>query len=453
MDRARLLIIDDDEAHAEAMKESLDRAGYDCLTVTGGREGIAALTADSSEGFHLVITDLVMKEMDGLEVLRKAKEHSPSLDVILVTGHGSIESAVQAMQEGAADYLTKPLNVDELRARVDKALHRQALERENVLLRRQLDKRFGFEQIIGNSPQILSVLDTLTQISDTTARVLISGESGTGKELVAKTIHNNSSRKKKPFVALNCAALSEGILESELFGHERGAFTGAEARRIGRFEHADGGTLFLDEVGDMPLATQIKLLRVIEEGEIVRVGSNTPIKVDVRLLAATNRSLEEGIKEKTFREDLYYRLKVVTIRLPPLRERLGDVPLLVDAFIRDFSEAHGKRITSLSGKARALLTRYSWPGNVRELKNAIENMVVTARQESLDVGDIPGYITEAEPSPRRLTGLAGHTMEEVERGLIRETLEVMKGNREETARALGMGERTLYRKLKKYALR
>ena len=453
MARHRVLIIDDDEAHAEAMRESLDRAGYDCLAASGGDEGIAALTAEPTNNFDLVITDLVMKDVDGLAVLRKAKEHSPDLEVILVTGHGSIESAVQAMREGATDYLTKPLNIEELRARVEKAIHRQALERENVRLRKQLDKRFGFDQIVGNSPQILSVLDTLTQISDTTARVLITGESGTGKELVAKAIHNNSSRKTKAFVALNCAALSEGILESELFGHEKGAFTGASATRIGRFEHAHKGTLFLDEVGDMPMATQIKLLRVIEEGEIVRVGSNTPIRVDVRLLAASNRNLEEGIQQKTFREDLYYRLKVVTVRLPPLRERVGDIPLLLDAFIAEFSKEHKKGIAGISGKARAALTRYSWPGNVRELKNTIENMVVTTRQEGLDVGDIPDYITEAEPTPRRLAGLAGHTLEEVERELIRETLEVLKGNREETAQALGMGERTLYRKLKKYGLK
>ena len=449
MGKARLLIIDDEADHAEAMVETLGRAGYDCTAATEGEEGIRLLRDDD---YDLVVTDLVMKDVDGLEVLRRAKEVSPSLDVILVTGHGTIESAVQAMREGAADYLTKPLNIDELRTRVDKALERQALARENVLLRRQLDKRYGFEQIIGNSPQMLSVFDTLTQISDTTARVLIIGESGTGKELIAKTIHNNSSRKNKQFVALNCASLSEGILESELFGHEKGAFTGATTMRIGRFEHAHGGTLFLDEVGDMPLSTQIKLLRVIEEEEIVRVGSNTPVKVDVRLLAATNRSLEDQLKDKTFREDLYYRLKVVTIGLPPLRERVGDIPLLIEAFVREFSEKHKKGATGLTGKARSALTRYSWPGNVRELRNTIENMVVTARKDVLDVGEIPGYITEAEPSPKRLSGLAGHTIEEVERELIRGTLDLMKGNREETAKSLGMGERTLYRKLKKYGL-
>ncbi|MCZ6602696.1 MAG: sigma-54 dependent transcriptional regulator [Planctomycetota bacterium] len=449
----RVLIIDDQVDHAEAIVESLERAGYACATAAGGEEGIAVLREDPNNGFDVLITDLIMKDMDGLEVLRKAKEDFPDLEVILVTGHGTIESAVQAMREGATDYLTKPLNVDELRARVDKAIGRQALQRENVQLRQQLDKRFGFEQIIGKSPQILSVLDTLSQISDTTARVLIIGESGTGKELVAKAIHNNSSRKKNAFVALNCAALSEGILESELFGHEKGAFTGATAARIGRFQHADGGTLFLDEVGDMPLSTQIKLLRVIEEGEIVRVGSNAPLEVDVRLLAATNRSLEEALQEKTFREDLYYRLKVVTVRLPPLRERVGDIPLLIDAFIEELSSTHKKPITGITGKARSALTRYSWPGNVRELKNAVENMIVTARQDPLDVGDIPSYISEAEPTPRRLTGLAGHTMEEVERELVRETLELMKGNREETSKALGMGERTLYRKLRKYGLK
>jgi two-component system response regulator HydG len=297
------------------------------------------------------------------------------------------------------------------------------------------------------------VFETLRQVAPTNATVLILGESGTGKELVAKTIHQNSPRRNAPFVGLNCAALSESILESELFGHEKGAFTGATQTRRGRFEYANHGTLFLDEVGDMPIATQIKLLRVLEEREIVRVGSNVPLKVDVRLIAATNQDLEQAVKAGKFRQDLYFRLKVVTVALPPLRERAADVPLLIDAFVHEFAREHGKPVAGMAPEARRLLMGYAWPGNVRELKNVVEQMVVTAKGPLLTADEVPPEILAKKREPRPIEGLAGMSLDDVERELIQSTLELTQGNREEAARMLGIGERTLYRKIKKYQLR
>jgi two-component system response regulator HydG len=358
------------------------------------------------------------------------------------------------MQKGAATYLKKPVNMEELRAVVDKAAQRLEMARGLTELRRRLNERYGFEQIIGNSPRMRAIFDIMRQISPTTATVLIYGQTGTGKELVAQTIRNNSRRKNKPFVALNCSALSESILESELFGHVKGAFTGAVADRRGRFEYADGGTIFLDDVADMPISTQVKLLRVLEEQEITRVGSNEPIKVNVRLIAATNRDLEKEVDAGRFRKDLYFRLKVVTITLPPLKERKEDIPLLIDAFIREYSQKHEKEIKGIEPEAVNILCDYRWPGNVRELKNALETMVVLASSDMLKAEDIPGNIlssvrTAPQPEPAISAGM---TLEEAEKELIKNTLALVDGNRKEAAKRLGIGERTLYRKIERYDL-
>ena len=356
---ARLLIVEDDRPQADAVAEALTRAGYACVVVTEPRRALEIMEDDS---FDLIITDLVMHEVGGLQILQAARRLDPAAEVIVITGHATIETAVQAIRQGASDYITKPLNLAELRDRVAKALEHRRLVRRTEQLSEQLQERFGFEGIIGQSESMRRIIQTLRQIAPTDATVLIEGESGTGKELIAKALHNNSPRRSRNFVALNCAALSEGILESELFGHEKGAFTGALSTRKGRFEHADGGTLFLDEVGDMPMATQIKLLRVIENREIVRVGSNEPRRVDVRLVSATNQKLEELVKSGRFREDLYFRLKVVRVILPPLRDRREDIPLLTEHYIRRLAAEHSKNVTGITPEAQRVLSRLRMAG-------------------------------------------------------------------------------------------
>lgn len=450
----RALIVDNDAAHAETMADSLTRVGYECTVATTGAEGANLLEKDS---FEIVVSDLKMPDVGGLEILAKSREALPDAEVILVTGHGTIQSAVEAMQQGAFNYLLKPLDLKQLRAVVDNAARNQHLRRANAELSRRLDERFGFEGVIGNSPQMQEVLDRLRRIAPTDATVLIQGDTGTGKELIAQAIHQNSPRKNRPFVGLNCAALSEHILESELFGHVKGAFTDASADRIGKFEYANGGTLFLDEVGDMPLPTQIKLLRVLESSEITRVGSNELIKVNVRILSATNRDLEDAISAGTFREDLYHRLKVVTITLPSLAERTQDIPLLMEHFLKMHSQRHHKEIKSITTAARRRLMSYDWPGNVRQLKNILESMVVVDYDHVLDLDDLPDELSAGVPSnsdagSKGLAGLVGKPLSDIEALYIAETLEFTDGNREEAAKLLGIGERTLYRKIKEYQL-
>jgi two-component system response regulator HydG len=375
--------------------------------------------------------------------------------VLLITGHGSVETAVDAMRLGAADYLTKPVRITELRTRLTRALETGRLRKDVRELRRQLDKRYGLEGLIGQSTPMQRVFDVLQQVSGTSATVLVLGESGTGKELVARAVHTNSPRKEKPFVAVNCAALSQGLIESELFGHVKGAFTGAISAKEGMLVYADGGTLFLDEVGDMPLETQAKLLRVLETREVQPVGGSATRKVDVRLVAATNRDLRVLVGEGKFREDLLFRLQVVTITLPPLRERPGDVPLLIDHFVGSLAREHGREVRGITPEARALLVRYDWPGNVRELRNAIENMVLLTRHDVLDSDDVPEHIRSATGQPGKPRGhyeLAGRTLADVERDLIEATLVLTEGNRTKAARLIGIGERTLYRKLREYGL-
>jgi two-component system response regulator HydG len=453
----RILVVDNDVVHARTMGEGLARLGHDLTVVGSGGEGARRIEQD---GYDVVVTDLMMNDIGGLEILARAKQVNPETEVIVVTGHGTIPSAVLAMQQGAFTYLQKPLDLGHLRAAVEKASEGIRLKRQNLELNRRLDEKFGFEGVIGSSPQMLALIDRMKRIAPTDATVLIQGETGTGKELVAQAIHQNSPRKPKPFVALNCAALSENILESELFGHVRGAFTDASSDRVGKFEYANGGTLFLDEVGDMPMATQIKLLRVLESGEITRVGSNTPVRVNVRILSATNRNLEDAIEAGAFRSDLYHRLKVVTVAIPPLRERAGDIPLLIEHFVRQFAKRHGKTIKGMSLAARVKLGSFPWPGNVRQLRNVVESMVVVDCDETLGVDDLPLELEPDVPAAAAgpvdmtagLQALIGKPLDEVERIFIAETLKLTGGNREQAASLLGIGERTLYRKIKEYGL-
>jgi two-component system response regulator HydG len=447
-DPIRVLIIDDDHRHAEAVAESLERVGYGCAIATSGSAGARRI---ETEDFDVILTDLRMPDMDGLAILRKARQELPDAAVVVITGHGDVKTAVQAIKDGATNYLQKPVGLPELRTMVDKAVESLGQTRALRELKRQLDEKFGFEGVVGNSPRMHEVLAKLKAVAPTSATVLIQGETGTGKELVAKAIHNNSPRKHKNFVAMNCTALTENLLEDELFGHEPGAFTGADRLRKGRFEHANGGTLFLDEVGDMPPALQAKLLRVLENGEVYRLGSNDAIKVNVRLLSATNRDLDAAVASGLLRQDLYFRLKVVTVKLPPLRERLKDLPLLTAHFIKEISQKHGKKVSTVPAEAlRQAMRAYDWPGNVRELRNLIESMVVQDQDGVLGLDDL-----QDGDGLRRLTGgdggvvspasLVGRPLTEVEHYYIDQTLRLTDGNREEAARLLGIGERTLYR--------
>jgi two-component system response regulator HydG len=448
----RVLVIDDDKALAEALAESLQRVGYDCAVATSGPAGARRIEHDD---FDVVLTDLKMADLDGLAVLRKARAENPDAEVILITGHGDVKTAVEALKQGAADYLTKPVDLAELRAIVGKAAERLALVRANRELKRQLSEKFGFEGVVGNSPRMLEAIKKLRAVAPTDATVLILGETGTGKELAARAIHNNSTRRNKPFAALNCTALNENLLDDELFGHEAGAFTGADRARKGRFEYANGGTLFLDEVGDMPPALQAKLLRVLENKEVLRVGSNEPVKVNVRLISATNRDLEAAVAEGTFRKDLYYRLKVMTVPLPPLRQRREDIPLLAAHFIKEFNAAHGKHVTGIAEPVRTAMATYDWPGNVRELRNFIESMVVLDTDGVLNVDDVQdGNVLQRASAPDGQAAgpgsLVGRPLSEVERYYIEQALAVTEGNREEAARMLGIGERTLYRNIQEW---
>jgi two-component system response regulator HydG len=432
---------------------ALEAAGHACTHVT---DPDGALAEAGSGRYDVIIAALRTEGPDGMEVLRVARKGDSRCQVIVVTPRGEADEAVAAMQAGALYYLQTPLNPLELTTFVDRAAEHVLLARDRDLMQSELADRYGLENIVGNSPPMQKVFRKVNQIARTNATVLIQGETGTGKELIARAIHYKSSRRHERFVPLNCAGLVETILESELFGHERGAFTGAVNARVGLFEYADRGSVFLDEIGDMPTASQTKLLRVLERGEVVRVGSNEPIYVDVRLIAATNQNLLDKMKEGQFRQDLFYRLNVVAITLPPLRERQGDIPLLVDRFIKELAEEHGRPVQALQPSVRKVFYRHHWPGNVRELRNCIEHMVVATTDEILGEDDLPDYLpghAEALPEGLSLGALAGQPLEEVERLHIQRTLELVEGNRERAAELLGIGERTLYRKIEKYGLR
>ena len=523
-----VLVVDDEPAHAEVVAAALEKINAVCVVVHSQREALDAL---KRRAFDVVVTDLMLETNDaGLEVLRAAKQERPETEVVLMTAFNGVETAVEAMLEGAFNYLQKPLDLKRLRSIVQKAGDATRLRRVNRQLKERLDEKFGFDGVVGGSPAMLKTLERLKRIAPTDATVLILGETGTGKELFAQALHQNSPRKNKPFVALNCAALSEHLLESELFGHVKGAFTDATSDRVGKFEYANGGTIFLDEVGDMSPSTQVKLLRVLENREITPVGSNKTIKVNVRLVSATNRKLEEAVEKGFFRADLYHRLKVVTLKLPSLKERAGDVPMLLDHFMKIFAKKYGKTIKGVTQAARRKLFLYDWPGNARELRNVAESVVVVDFDGLIDVDDLPDEILDATPtataplvplalptpertlepptldvsfadvapsvavpvvapetldasvvpsssfsssaasvppglsgvsasvpapapldSSRTLKSLVGVSLEELERIFIQETLRSTGGNREETAKILGLGERTLYRRLKEFA--
>ncbi|MFO0938632.1 MAG: sigma-54 dependent transcriptional regulator [Gemmataceae bacterium] len=450
----KVLVIDDDKKLAEAIAESLSRKGYAVSVATSGRAGEAKIEA---EEFNVVLTDLKMADLDGLEIVKKTRARLPEAEVYVVTGYGDVRTAVEAMKLGAAHYLLKPIDMTELRAIVEKAAERVNLSRSNRELRQQLDEKFGYEGVIGNSPRMQTVLRQLKAYAPTSASVLILGENGTGKELAAKALHTNSPRKSKPFVAMNCAALNENLLDDELFGHEAGSFTDGKKMRKGRFEYADGGTLFLDEIGDMPLSLQAKLLRALENGEIVRIGANDPIKVDVRVIAATNRNLEQSVEEGKFRRDLFYRLRVGVIRLPALRDRKEDIPLLAAHMLKDLAAKNGKVVTGIAEPVRAWMAAQEWPGNVRELRNLIDIMVVHDVDGILGLDDLPpdeaataGIVRPALAAGQGIDTLIGKPLEEVERYYMEKALEIAGGNREEAARMLGIGERTMYRKIQEW---
>jgi two-component system response regulator HydG len=449
-DAVRVLIVDDDRALADSMAETLERIGLDCTVALTGQDGVRQL---EQEDWDVVLTDLKLPDMDGLSVLRKARESCPDAEVVMITGFGDVKTAVEAIKQGAANYLTKPVDIAELRAIVQRASEKARVTRELREVRRLVDEKFGFEGVIGNSPAMQEVVRRLRQIAQTDATVLLLGETGTGKDLVAKAIHNNSKRKNKRLAILNCAAPNENLIEDELFGHEAGAYTGGEKQRKGIFEYANGGTVFLDEIGDMPFKLQAKLLRVLESREVTRIGSNEPIKVDIRLISATHRDLEKAVREGQFREDLFHRLKVVTIRLPPLRERREDIPLLTAHFLKEFNARHGKHATTVAEPVRRAMAAYAWPGNVRELANFVEQMVVYDADGVLGPDDVPEDSevmrrgAPAPPAAGGAAGLVGRPLAEVERYCIEEALKLTNGNREEAARMLGIGERTLYRKI------
>jgi len=450
-----VLVVDDEREHAQVMCEALARQGHQCDIVYSLTE---AQTKLGRRKYDVVVTDLMMDgRRDGLEVLKLSKTLAPPPPVILVTAHADIPTCKQALNEGAYDYIEKPLDLDYFRAQVNRAAERSALLKQNQALEEQVADRAGFEGIVGKSESMRKVISTARQVAASDIPVLIMGESGTGKELIALAIHNNSSRRKARLVALNCAGLAESILEDELFGHVKGSFTGAQTDREGRFEHADGGTLFMDEIGDMPPSMQAKLLRVLENGEVVRLGSNDPVQVDVRLISATNRKLDEMVAEKQFRDDLYFRIKGVTIHIPPLRERREDIPLLVHFFLKQTAEKYGKKIASLKPETLAALMAQPWPGNVRQLRNAVENMVVLSPDsQDIDVASLPSELrptaaASAVPSGD-MNNLVGISIEQAERELIRNTLKMTNGNREQAAKILGIGERTLYRKIREYGL-
>lgn len=446
---SKILIVDDDKATREGLALALGR-DHAVLTAADAEAALRALTDNAVD---LVLTDLRMPGRDGLSLLRDIIASHPGLPVILLSAYGSVESAVEAMRDGAVDFLTKPVNLDHLELVVRRALRQKNLERQNARLRAQLAGRSALDRIIGSSETMLAVRERIEQVAPTPATVLIQGPSGTGKELVARALHALSPRADKPFVAVHCAALAPSLLESELFGHVKGAFTGATEDRKGRFEIADGGTLFLDEISEIDLATQVKLLRVLETRTVEPVGSATPVPVDIRLVAATNRDLRAWVEAGKFREDLYFRLNVVDINLPPLRERQGDLPLLCDAFVREFNPQLGRGILGVAPDAMAALAAYPWPGNVRELRNAIERMMVLAHSDHLTLEDVPRNIREgraatAAPAPEAAAAPA----EPEEATLIRRALFETHGNRTAAAKRLGIPLRTLYRRIKTYGL-
>lgn len=448
----RILIVDDEEGMRRLLARLLQKEGYEVLTAASGPEALRLLRGDA---FDLVVTDIQMPEMNGLQLLDEIHAYDPSLPVIVITAYGTVENAVQALRAGAYDYITKPFENDEIRLTIAKALERQRLVSENRYLQQALEDRYSFSGIVGGSSAMRRIFETASAVAASNASVLITGESGTGKELIARSIHFSSARREKPFIVLNCAALSEGVLESELFGHERGAFSGAVALKKGRFELAHEGTLFIDEVGEMSLTAQVKLLRVIQEHEFERVGGTKTIRTDVRIVAATNKNLEAEVRRGAFREDLFYRLNVINLHLPPLRERREDIEPLARHFLKRYAVETGKKITDLSSRALSSLLAYEWPGNVRELQNVMERAVVLCRGDIITPRDFPQGIQGEDEIQLHLPERGGsltEILEDLERQLIVQTLQREDYSQTRAAALLGIKRTTLRYKMEKYQL-
>jgi two-component system NtrC family response regulator len=453
MKKLNILVVEDGQSQREMLRDFLVREGH---TVAEAENGDTAIQSVLKGHFDMILLDYKMPGMDGMQVLKEVKKINPEIDVIIITAYGTIETAVEAMKEGAIDYITKPVEFDDLLIHVDRVSERRTLIRENEILRKELkEKGVTMDKIIYQSPKMNVLINMANRIAVSRATVLIKGESGTGKELLAKLIHNLSPRSAKLISVVNCSALPESLLESELFGHEKGAFTGATARRIGRFEEADGGTLFLDEIGDLYASVQVKLLRFLQEREFQRVGGNQTIHSDVRIISATNSDLESKVKEGTFREDLFYRLNVVVMDIPPLRERKEDLPLLIDHFLKRFAAENGKNVTGITSEARDLLLKYDYPGNVRELENIIERAVVISRNVVISIDDLPFDEERIYPeyAGKKGEGLLRGSIEEMERRLVLEAMEKSGDHQTKAAEILGISERMLRYKLKKYGLK
>lgn len=449
-ERTRILLIDDEETGREALTLLLKAAGHAVKSAGSGGEAFQTLTRDT---FDIVITDLFLPDASGIDILKKVKEDAPLTEVILITGHASAETAVEAMKEGAFDYITKPLNFDELKIIIGKAVEKRQLLSENVYLRKQLRDKFEFANIIGSSPAMQHVFALMKRIVKTGSTVLIGGESGTGKELVAKAIHFNGGRRDKPFIAVHCGAIPENLLESELFGYVKGAFTGAMRDKIGKFEAAHGGTIFLDEIGTMPMQLQTKLLRVLQEEEVERVGSTRPVKIDVRVISATNLDLAEEVRKGNFRDDLFYRLNVIPLQLPPLRERVEDILPLAKHFLAKYCKEMQRRNMSLASDTLEALESYQWPGNVRELENVMERVAALTEDDTVTVQDLPHNIREEGLT--RLTGRGVDLVKvlaEIERGMIRDALALSDGVKARAAALLNLNRTTLVEKMRRLGM-
>ena len=447
---AEILIVDDEVNIRSALMTILEKRGYRVLAVGSVVEALGIMQETPVD---LILTDLKMPGMGGIELLRRVKDGHPDTEVVVMTAYGSVETAVEAMRLGAYDYVTKPIEKDRFPVVVEKALERRRLAVENRRLRQDLQARKQYERMIGDSEPMHLVYELVEQVANNEITILIVGESGTGKELVARAIHQKSSRAAGPFITLNCGALPDNLFESELFGYERGAFTGALTTKAGRFELADGGTLFLDEIGELSLKAQVDFLRVLETKEFRRLGGTKVIKVDTRIIAATNRNLEEAMKGGAFRDDLYYRLNVIPIRLPPLRHRSEDVPLLVESFLMEFAQTHRRDPMEVSPEAMRLLKLYSWPGNIRELRNVIERLVVTVRQKVIQAAHLPLEVQASREEARTMVVTLGTALEEIEREVIRRTLAEVTNHREKAAAILGISSRTLHYKIKQYGIK
>ncbi|MCX7639403.1 MAG: sigma-54 dependent transcriptional regulator [Pyrinomonadaceae bacterium] len=447
--QTRILIVEDEELMRVILSELLETEGYKVFTADSAE---SALEIFSSENIDLVLTDIRMSRMDGIELLDKIKSIDEDALVIILTAYSSVDSAVSALRKGAYDYITKPFVNEELIKTVRNAIHQRELFRENRYLRRELNRHYSFSEIIGTSESLQNVFRIVKKVSVTNATVLIQGESGTGKELIARAIHHNSLRANKPFIAVNCGALPETLLEAELFGHTKGAFTDAKTERKGLFRSAEGGTIFLDEISEMPASLQVKLLRAIQEHEVTPVGSNIPIKFDARIIAATNRNLEEEVKAGRFREDLFYRLNVIEINLPPLRERKEDIPLLAKHFVKKIAKEQNAPEKSIPREVMLALMAYDWPGNIRELETAIERAFILSQDEHIELESLPKKIIEHSQNSSEIRDPLGYrpTLEEIEKRYILEVLKSTNYDKVEAAQILGIDLSTLYRKLKKY---